>query len=116
MDLVAPGDAPHLPEMKNVEQWIMGGILMKPAAGDLVIVTFRDEKKTRPIVVGMKLGAGPFPALARVGDSVSVFFPATMPVTGVLTPPGSSFVGTLTVPSPGLGMITIGSTKLGGES
>ncbi len=115
-DLSPPADAKHLPDLKNVNQWNMGAGKVIPPAGTLCTVMFRDFRKTRPIILGFELSAGPFPAIARVGDMVQAFMPPSMPITGVITPPGSSFTGVLTVPAPALGTIQTGSTKLGGES
>ena len=115
LDLSPPSDAQHLPDIRNAEQWVLGGIKMIPALGDEVIVVFRDEKKTRPIVIGFKMGPGPFSPIARVGDLVQIFFPPSMPITGTITPPGSAFTGVLTIPGPGAGTIQIGSPKTGSE-
>lgn len=56
LDLVPPPDSPHLPEMRNVEQWTMGGAIVKPTLGALVLVVFRDAYHTRPIVVAFGPG------------------------------------------------------------
>lgn len=73
-DLRPPPDAPHLPEMQNVEQWIMGGATFFAEAGDEAVVVFRDTKRTRPVIVGFKRlsgsAASSFPRMARVGDVV----------------------------------------------
>lgn len=117
-ELSPPADAQHLPDLHNVEQWVMGAEKFTPLPGAECVVAFRDEKKTRPVIIGFRtpVGAGPFPPVARVGDTVQVFMPSPMPITGVITPPGSSFTGTLTVPAPALGTIQTGSTKIGAES
>lgn len=56
LDLVPPPDAPHLPELKNVEQWTLGGALAKPKTGAECVVIFRDKSPTRPIVSGFAPG------------------------------------------------------------
>lgn len=50
--------------------------------------------------------------VARAGDPVQIFFPPVMAVTGTITPPGSAFVGTLTITTPGQGIIQGGNGKL----
>lgn len=71
-DLSPPPDAPHLPEIKNVQQWVSGGITFFANPGDEATVQFRDDKKTRPIITGFKRLSGStassFPQMARVGD------------------------------------------------
>lgn len=68
-DLTPPADAKHLPELANVEQWIMGGATFRAKQGDEAIVEFRDERKTRPIITGFRRMSGTaFPDMARVGD------------------------------------------------
>ncbi len=111
MDLAPPADAPHLPEMRNVDQWCMGGIKYKPSVGDEVIVGFGDKRKTRPMVIGFKLGAGPFPEIARKGDSVHVLLPPGV-FSGTIN--GAPASGMVVFPSMSTqGSIEVGSTKLG---
>ena len=73
-DLSPPPDAPHLPELRNVEQWIIHGGNCVVAAGDECTVEFRDARKTRSVITGFrrKVGstAADFPNAARVGDLV----------------------------------------------
>lgn len=109
LDLSPPEDSPHLPEMKNVEQWVLGGVLYIPSPGDEVIVTFRDWKKTRPVVCGFKLSGGPFAGLARLGDSVTVMLPPANFSGTISGSPASGMV----VWSPGqtMGTITTSSAK-----
>lgn len=103
LDLAPLPDATHLPEMKNVEQWVIGGILWKPSPGDECIVVFRDTRRTRPIAIGFKLGSGPFPLAARAGDTVKVLLPPAVftgligvtPASGVLTYPTGYTLGTI---------------------
>lgn len=113
-DLVPPDDAPHLPEMKNVQQWCLGAGMVRAKAGDQVVVIFRDARKSRPVIVGFELGAGPFADAATVGTTVSVVFPPLCPVTGLIN--GSTpFAGMLTIVDNGIGQIDFGSTRLGVE-
>ena len=46
----------------------------------------------------------------RVGDPVQMFFPASMAVTGTVD--GLAFVGTITVGTPGPGIIQAGAPKV----
>ncbi len=73
-DLVPPPDSPHLPELKNVEQWTVGGETFIAHDGDECVVEMRDERGTRPVITGFKRlsGSDPtsFPPTARQGDLV----------------------------------------------
>lgn len=73
-NLAPPPDAPHLPEIQNCEQWIMGGATFVAHAGDEALVVKRDKRGTRPVIIGFrrKSGSGTsgFPQSARVGDFV----------------------------------------------
>lgn len=103
---------PNLPEIKNCEQWTVGGIKYTPAIGTSVVVLYRDSNKTSPIAFAFELANATFAPVAAVGDQVQVFFPPTMPITGLIngvTP----FTGVLTVPGPGLGTVQTGSSKVG---
>ncbi len=58
-------------------------------------------------------GAG----IARIGDSVQVFFPAQLPVVGTVTSPvlgpnPAPFTGVMTVATPGFGIIETGNPKV----
>ena len=113
LDLVPPSDAPHLPEMKNVEPWTLGGTKYEASPGEEVVVIKRDNKSTRPIVLGVKLGAGPFAGVAGLGDTVTVMLPpATFTGTIVISGTPSPASG-LVVWSPGqtLGQISTSSAK-----
>ena len=108
LDLVPPTDARHLPEMKNVEPWTLGGTKYEATAGEEVVVIRRDSKSTRPIVFGVKLGAGPYAGIARQGDSVTVMLP---PATFSGTIGGSPASGLVVWPGQTLGNISIASAK-----
>jgi hypothetical protein len=108
LDLVPPTDAPHLPEMKNVEPWTLGGTKYEAAAGEEVVVIRRDNKSTRPIVLGVKLGAGPFAGVARQGDTVTVMLP---PATFSGTINGLAASGLVVWPGQTLGQISVASAK-----
>jgi hypothetical protein len=75
LDLVPPPDASHLPEMRNVEQWVMGGIMYVADKGDEVMVMFRDRRKTRPAVIGCKLRGSDYRKLARQNDATLTYLP-----------------------------------------
>jgi hypothetical protein len=106
LDLVPPTDAQHLPEMKNVEPWTLGGTKYEASAGEEVVVIRRDNKSTRPIVFGVKLGAGPFAGVARQNDSVTVMLPPgtfsgtinNLPAQGLIVWPGQT-IGQISVAS-----------------
>lgn len=70
-DLAPPTDVQHLPELRNVEQWITGGATFVATKGDEAIVEIRDMKGTRPVITGFRRRSGEptlFPGGARVGD------------------------------------------------
>jgi len=104
--------------------------------GTLVRVMFVNGVRSRPEIVGigsvsadatvdatgtLKLGpsagtvsvAGGGPAAARQADSVLVYFPPLMQLSGVVGtgPSALPFVGILSVPTPGIGSIQTGSAK-----
>ena len=94
--------------------------------GSIVLVQFIEGDETQPMIthfeqpgqpgfvpVAIKIGAdsGPAAAAARVGDQVTVFFPAGIPLTGTVS--GNPFVGTFTTPVTGIGTIQTGSSKVG---
>jgi hypothetical protein len=114
-DLAVPPDATHLPEMRNVEQWMIGPIIHRAAKGDEVVVSFRDWKRTKPVIIGFKLSTGTFLDIAPKGATVDVLLPpmvvsGTMIIGGVTTP----FTGVAMSPiAKTLGSVTIGSTKAG---
>lgn len=108
LDLVPPTDAPHLPEMKNVEPWTLGGTKYEAAPGEEVVVIKRDNKSTRPIVLGVKLGAGPFAGAARQNDTVTTLLPPAT-FTGQIN--GLPAQGLVVWPGQTLGNIAIASTK-----
>lgn len=109
LDLVPPSDAPHLPEMSKVEQWTIGGIEYLPTPGEEVAVLFLDDKRTRPVAIGIKLASAVFAGIARLGDSVVVMLP---PATFTGTIGGSPASG-MVVWAPGqtMGTITTASAK-----
>lgn len=107
MDLLPLPDAQHLPEMRNVKPWVLGGVKYQPTEGEEVTVMFRDRRRTRPIVIGYELSEGPFAGLARLGDSVTVMLPPANfvgtvsggPATGIVTWSPGQTMGTITTSS-----------------
>lgn len=107
MDLAPPPDSPHLPEMKNVEPWSMGGMKYEASVGEEVLQVFRDTKKTRPVVIGTKISEGPFAGVVRLGDTVTVMLPPAafsglinaLPASGLVTWAPGQTIGTCTVSS-----------------
>jgi len=113
MDLVPPSDAPHLPEMRNVEQWSFGGSIYTPDPGEEVIVMFRDGNHSRPFVAGFKLTSKTVSRFARSGDTVKSLLPPLILGLGstVTTPAGVyPIAGFVTAAMPNiLGVIETGS-------
>lgn len=103
----------------------MAGASAKYKPAQLVRVAFFDGDPTLPVVVGadgtlpleaslnastaVHLGGGGA-AVARIGDTVSVIFPPEMPFVGTVG--GAPATGTLTIASPGVGIIQTGSQKV----
>jgi hypothetical protein len=108
MDLVPPPDSPHLPELRKIRPWVIGGIQYVATPGERVTVMFRDERKTRPIVIGTELSAGPFAGVARLGDTVTVLLP---PATFSGTINGLPASGVVVWSTQTLGNISTSSAK-----
>jgi hypothetical protein len=108
IDLTPPADAQHIPEMRRVEQWGSGGIKVFPKAGSQVAVAFRDERATRPAVVGFDTAtpdkmtidatgkviiqggtSGIAAGAARENDAVEVMVGPASIIGQVTVPPGS---------------------------
>jgi hypothetical protein len=112
-----------------VDQWLGGGEVTTPVVGSLCMVIFRDLKKDRPIItrfqplritggkpVKAELDAtdielaGGGPAVARVGDTV------TLAAINIIAPPGTSggpcTVNTISGAITLTGVITSGSSKV----
>jgi len=111
LDLVPPPNCTYYPEMRNVEQWSLGGCVYKASAGDEAAVVFLDSNRTRPIVIGFKLTSDTVQDVARKGDTVKILLPPMVfngtvggaPASGIL----ASMVGST------LGTIDTGSSKIG---
>lgn len=114
LNLAPATDSKHLPEIKDCEQWTIGGIKFTPVPGQEVAVLYRGARRTRPIAFAFKLAAGPFPGAARIGDSVHVLLPPAVfsgtiggvPATGVLTFPTTSTEGIIAGGSVRIGVAT----------
>ena len=110
-DLAPLADARHLPELRNVEQWTIGGIQYRASKGDEVAVAYLDARKTRPRIIGFKLNGSSFIDAAMKGGTVDVLLPPMIfngtidgrPAVGVVTSPAMKTLGT----------ISDGSTKAG---
>lgn len=93
------------------------GVTVKVPKGTRVRVFFDGADPKRPYaalwdsgeVTSISFHGGTRP-YARVGDPVTWFFPPQMPVSGLLN--GQSFVGVLTITTPGTGMVGGGDPKL----
>lgn len=83
LDLVPPPDAPHLPELRRVEQWSV--VELVPAKGTSVAVLFLDANPARPVVIG-----------ARVTDVEDEATPPVVDPTGRFIRWGDKFAGVVT--------------------
>jgi hypothetical protein len=134
----ADGSQPVVPpELQNVVVWPgLEGLSCQYKLGSLVLVAFiaQPDGSSGPFVlandpsalpltstldasgqvnVGPSAGtvalAGGGPGVARLGDTVLVYFPPSMPISGTVS--GAPFVGLLTIPGPGIGSIQTASNK-----
>jgi len=95
------------------------GVRVRVAVGSRVLLTFEGGNPTAPRATLWEAGAveeirfndGSAP-IARVGDPVRCFWPASVPVVGTLN--GLAFTGTMTIASPGVGVIESGAAKVKG--
>lgn len=110
-NLVPPPDAPHLPELRGVEQWGMGAAIHIADAGEEALVVFADGRKTRPRILGFKGTGDATSEVACKGHTVEVLFPP-MVVSGTSATMGAFTgvaIGTL---AKTLGTIIDGAPKV----
>lgn len=127
VNLQAVSRAVGLPDMVAVSQRPgIPGAWAELTPGVVVLVAFVAGSPAEPVIVGYSPNGDPAavpvslelcgtrPA-ARVGDTITVFFPATMAVSGVITIGGtpSPFVGTMVLTSGVPGIIGSGSGIVG---
>lgn len=107
-----------LPDLQNVPITADSISSYTPPDGGECHIMFLDGVPTKPVCVwtdeaptlaALLEGAVP---VALQGGTVTVLWPGPIPITGVITPPGSAFVGALTITSPGIGQITTGSSRV----
>jgi hypothetical protein len=116
------------PDLQPVAVWPgMAGLAAQLQPSQTVIVAFLNGDPALPVIVGFDgntprsvsvdatervhlapSGSAPGP-IARMGDSVSVFFPPVIPFTGTYL--GAPIVGVMTIVNPAPGVITSGSGK-----
>jgi hypothetical protein len=112
---------PKLPHLSKVAvRYGIPGVEAKLKTGGQVLVSFEAQDPSRPFCIVHDMASvdelaflGGTAPVARMGDSVNVFFPpGPVPVSGLLA--GQPFVGTLVLTTPAPGIITSGRTKLKG--
>ena len=110
-------DSPNLPGLSNVPIRSLPGLAIKVSPGARVSVEFDGMDPSKPYATTWDQGgltslafAGGNAPIARMGDTVSVFFPAVIPVTGVML--GSPFTGVITIATPAPGIINGGNPQL----
>jgi len=93
------------------------GVRVRVAVGARVLLAFEGGSPAKPRAVLWESGAieeilfdGGSSPLARVGDVVTVFWPASVPVSGTIA--GSPFTGVLSIASPGSGVIESGAARV----
>jgi hypothetical protein len=104
---------PRMPDVSGVPlRPSAGGVTALPAVGAQVIIGFANgnprnaevrslDPNSQPTTVFL---GGTGPGVARLGDSVLVYFPTPCPISGTIS--GTlPFVGTIVIPGPGLGTI-----------
>ena len=108
-DLAPPPDSPHLPELKGVEQWVMGSGIHIAEAGEEALVVFADGRKTRPRVLGFKGTSDATSEVACKGHTVEVLLPPMVlsvtassigPFTGVVISTLAKTLGTIITGAP----------------
>lgn len=112
-----------IPDLSAVSVWTAPGISAQLVAGATVAVSFLNGDRSKPIVMActppdraghepdrLDLGGEGGVPVARVGDTVSVMFPAVVPVSGTLS--GAPFVGTMQLTTSAAGIIQGGSLKV----
>ena len=107
-----------LPDVQSVRICADSLASYTPPDGGECHIMFLDGVPTAPICVWTaqaptvaQILSGAIP-VALQGNTVTVLWPGAIPVTGVITPPGSSFTGLLTITSPGIGQISTGSSTV----
>ena len=115
-----------LPDLQDVPLRADSIASFTPADGGACDIMFLDGVPTQPVCVWCEADktAGPSaitlgpqnplaPPIARVNDTVVILFPPLMQMAGVVQPPlpapPMAFVGTLTITTPGTGIIQTGS-------
>lgn len=111
--------------LSNVAMRTAPGVHAEVEPGTEVLVAFADGDRAYPFVCGfaarnepghsptyLDLGGPGGTFLARVGDSVTVYFPPTMTVSGLLN--GVPFTGVITVAQAATGLINTGCAKARG--
>lgn len=93
------------------------GVTVKVPRGARVLLGFAAGDERRPYAALWEPGsiesisfAGGTKPVARMGDSVTCFWPPSLPVIGTL--PAGAFVGTLTITSPSPGIIQDGRAEI----
>lgn len=123
-DLQRCGTRKDLPNTVATPQWPgVSGAHTTLTRGTEVLVAFIDGDRGQPAIIGFvgRGGPGDVPELlelggpggspvARLGDSVTVFFPPSIPFTGTVA--GAPATGLLTILNPGVGLIQSGSSKV----
>lgn len=119
----------NAPDLVPAACWFSPGLSAKLTPSQNVVVSFLFGDARFPVVTGVDPtlpvevtldassrihiapSGAPAPA-ARAGDAIQVILPPTMPVVGIITPPGSAFTGTITITNPAFGVIASGSAKV----
>jgi hypothetical protein len=93
------------------------GVTVRVVAGARVLLQFVSGDPSKPFaslwrsgdIEELSFNGGSAP-IARQGDPVAVYWPASVPFTGTLA--GQPFVGTLTITTPGPGIIQEGADRV----
>lgn len=96
------------------------GVEVRVLAGARVLLSFVGADPSKPCaslwrsgdIEDLRFNGGQSP-IARVGDAVAVYWPASISFTGVLTgTPSGSITGTLSIATQGSGIIQSGASKV----
>jgi hypothetical protein len=119
-DLQRAGSRKDLPDLIAVSMFPgVSGTHARLSKGTEVLVAFVDGDRAQPVItnfspdsipdeltLGGPAGASP---IARVGDTVTAFFPPDLPWVGTIS--GSPASGFMSITTPCIGMIESGSLK-----
>jgi hypothetical protein len=120
VDLLPDDDAVRGTGLQSVPIYHgLPGVTVRVVPGARVLLQFVNADPSRPYaslwrsgdIEEISFNGGQAP-VARQGDPVAVYWPATANITGTITAPGGAFVGILTLGTQSAGIIQSGAAKV----